>query len=112
MLALDTQHRVIGEHVVHVGGLGEVHVEPRAIFRPLIANNAHAGILCHNHPSGDPTPSQADLLMTARLVACGGLLGVTIVDHVIVGSEGWISLRTEIERMSPEVLAQLGLKAG
>lgn len=68
-------------------------VEPRDIFRPAIAYGAASIILVHNHPSGDPTPSKNDTLLTQKLCLCGKVLGIEVADHVIVGISGYVSLK-------------------
>jgi DNA repair protein RadC len=82
---LDAKHRVIGINVVSVGTLTLSIVHPREVFKPLIVMNAAAWLCSHNHPSGDPAPSQEDRLLTTRLREVGELLGITLLDHVILG---------------------------
>jgi DNA repair protein RadC len=82
---LDAKHRVIGINVVSVGTLTLSIVHPREVFKPLIVMNAAAWLASHNHPSGDATPSQEDRLLTKRLREVGNLLGITLLDHVILG---------------------------
>jgi DNA repair protein RadC len=89
---LDVRHRIIARRVVHVGTLAGVEVHPREVFRDAVVNAAAAVILAHNHPSGDPSPSRQDLELTARLRQVGELLGITVLDHVIVAAEGFVSL--------------------
>jgi DNA repair protein RadC len=91
-VALDVRHRVQGELCVARGSLTGVEVHPRDVFRPLIRVAAAAVIFCHNHPSGDPTPSRQDVELTARLRDVGDLCGIPVVDHVVVGWEGYASL--------------------
>jgi len=91
-LALDTRHRVRGEHRIAEGHLGGVEVHPRELFRPLIREGAAAALLVHNHPSGDPSPSAEDLALTERMRAAGDLVGIPVVDHVIVARDGFFSL--------------------
>jgi DNA repair protein RadC len=91
-VSLDVRHRVEGEVCLARGSLTGVEVHPRDVFRPLIRAAAAAVIFCHNHPSGDPTPSRQDLDLTARLREVGSLCGIPVVDHVIVGWEGYASL--------------------
>jgi hypothetical protein len=69
-----------------------VEIHPRDVFRPLIRQATAAVIFCHNHPSGDPAPSRADMELTARLREVGDLCGIPVLDHVIVGWEGYTSL--------------------
>lgn len=88
MLCLTTRHGVIGYHDVARGALDSVTAAPRDVA--LLANAA-AIIVAHNHPSGDPTPSEDDRRMTDRLVAAGELLGVSVLDHIIVGDNRYFS---------------------
>ena len=78
---------------VSVGTLDAAIVHPREVFRPAVAESAAAVILVHNHPSGDPTPSDEDRLVTRRLATTGTVIGVELLDHVIVGKGGSVSLR-------------------
>jgi DNA repair protein RadC len=91
-LALDVRHRMQSEMCLARGSLTGVEVHPRDVFRPLIRSAAAAVIFCHNHPSGDPTPSHQDLELTARLREVGELCGISVLDHVVVGWEGFSSL--------------------
>jgi DNA repair protein RadC len=91
-LALDVRHRMQSEMCLARGSLTGVEVHPRDVFRPLIRSAAAAVIFCHNHPSGDPTPSRQDLELTARLRDVGDLCGIVVLDHVVVGWEGFTSL--------------------
>ncbi len=87
MLALDTKHRVIGANVVSQGALDVNIVHPREVFKPAILLNASGIAVCHNHPSGNITPSREDLGTTKRLIKAGDLLGIPLLDHLIVGWE-------------------------
>ena len=91
-LGLDVRHRVQTEHCLARGSLTGVEIHPRDVFRPLIRQATAAVIFCHNHPSGDPAPSRADLELTTRLREVGELCGIPVLDHVIVGWEGYTSL--------------------
>jgi DNA repair protein RadC len=82
---LDAQHRLERDVTVTRGLLNSSLVHPREVFREAIAERAAAIILVHNHPSGDPTPSADDRLVTEQLVAAGRLLDIPVHDHVIVG---------------------------
>jgi DNA repair protein RadC len=92
VLLLDARHRVIGEIEVHRGSLDQSLVHPREVFAPALRESAAAILVLHNHPSGDPTPSQEDREVTDRLVRAGELLGVRVVDHVVIGAGGHSSL--------------------
>jgi DNA repair protein RadC len=82
---LDAKHRIIGINIVSIGSLTLAIVHPREVFKPLILMNAAACICAHNHPSSDPTPSQEDHVLTQRLRQGAELLGITLLDHVILG---------------------------
>ncbi len=83
-LHLTTKHALIGVHVVSVGTLDGSLVHPRDVFKAACLSNAAGLILAHNHPSGDPTPSQDDRDLVARLHRAGELLGVDLLDSIIV----------------------------
>ena len=85
VLMLSQKNTVIGINTVSVGSLTASVVHPREVFKPAILSNAAAIILAHNHPSGAPQPSQEDRVLTVRLVAAGKLLGISVLDHVIIG---------------------------
>ncbi len=93
VLILNTRRRILGHTLVALGGLDSVAVHPREVFRPVIVAAGSALILAHNHPSLDPTPSDADLRVTKDLVRAGQLLKIEILDHVIIGST-FTSLRS------------------
>jgi len=92
VLLLDTRHRVLKVQVVSVGSLDTAVVHPREVFRPATLAGAAAVVLFHNHPSGDPRPSEDDLLLTERLVRAGSLLGIDVVDHLILGDTRYCSI--------------------
>lgn len=92
-LVLNTKNQVITQSVVTVGLLDTTLIHPRELFQVAISHHAHAIIVAHNHPSGDPTPSAEDLALTTRLIECGDLLGIPVLDHVILGASHHISLR-------------------
>lgn len=92
---LDAKHRVIGINVVSVGSLSLSIVHPREVFKPLIVMNAAAWLCAHNHPSGDITPSQEDRILTKRLREVGELLGITLLDHLILGDDRQFSFADE-----------------
>ena len=93
VLLLDVKHRLITFEKVAVGTLTEVLSHPREVFFPAIKHRAHSLILMHNHPSGDPTPSAADLKLTRELLAAARLLHIPLEDHIIVGGDAFTSLR-------------------
>ena len=91
---LDSQHRLERDITVTRGILNSSLVHPREVFREAIAEQAAAVILVHNHPSGDPSPSLDDLAFTGRVAEAARVVGLTLLDHLILGHGGrWISLR-------------------
>lgn len=96
-LHLDSKHRLRRSRCVSTGTLTTSLVHPREVFGPALSDSAAALIVAHNHPSGDPSPSQEDLEITRRLVDAGKLLGVPLLDHVIVGEGRFVSLRERMD---------------
>jgi DNA repair protein RadC len=94
-LYLNTRHVVLREELVSIGSLNASIVHPREVFRSAITESAASLILVHNHPSGDPNPSDDDLRITQRLVEAGDLVGIPVIDHVILGDQGYYSFREE-----------------
>ena len=95
VLYLDTRNRLIDDHHVGDGSIDEAAIHPREVIRRAMDLGASALILVHNHPSGSPEPSRADIQITRKIAEAGRLLGVTVHDHVIIGREGHVSLRTK-----------------
>jgi len=91
VIMLNVKNKIIGISSISVGSLTSSLVHPREVFKPLILHNAAAVILSHNHPSGDPTPSQDDINITSRLKEIGEIMGIKILDHIIVGDGKFIS---------------------
>jgi DNA repair protein RadC len=92
LVALDTRHRLIATTVISVGTAAHTFLAPREVYRDALLLGASAVVVAHNHPSGDATPSDDDERITRRLVQAGGLLGVALLDHVVVGDPAWSSL--------------------
>jgi DNA repair protein RadC len=86
VVLLDTRYRLIRVETVSMGGMNESIAHPREIFRPAITYSAYAVIIVHNHPSGDPSPSQADHSLTRRLAEAAELMQIKLLDHVIIGA--------------------------
>lgn len=93
VILLNARNQVLSKEVVSVGSLDASIVHPREIFKDSIRRNAAAIVLAHNHPSGDPTPSDEDLEVTRRLARSGRLLGIEVMDHVVVGRSSFVSIR-------------------
>ena len=85
VIFLNTRRRLIGRQNLSQGTLDTLLVHPRQVFRAAIAANAAAVVLAHNHPSGDPTPSEQDIKVTRDLIRAGQLLKIEVLDHVILG---------------------------
>lgn len=90
---LDTKHKVLAIRTVYQGSVNQAQVRVAEVFRDAIRHNAVAIVVVHNHPSGDPTPSSADVALTAELVRAGELLDVELLDHLVVGQGRHVSLR-------------------
>ena len=95
VLYLNTQNRLILDHHVGDGSVDEAAIHPREVIRKALDIGATALILVHNHPSGSPEPSRADIQITNRIAEAGRLLGITVHDHVIIGRDGHVSLRAK-----------------
>lgn len=93
VLLLNTRRRVKGHHVVSIGTLDTILVHPREVFRHALFAAAAAVVLMHNHPSGEATPSEADIKVTRDLIRAGQLLKIEVLDHVIMGNPKHCSLR-------------------
>lgn len=94
-LLLNVKGEVESKVTVSVGELAGTNVHPREVFSPAIRRGAAAVIVAHNHPSGDPTPSNDDIIATKRLVEASKVIGIKLVDHVIIGNGTYTSLRAE-----------------
>lgn len=94
VLILNTRRKVKGHYLVSIGTLDTILVSPLVVFRLAVMTSAAAIVLTHNHPSGDPTPSQADIQVTRDLVRAGQLLKIEVLDHVIFGNPNHSSLRS------------------
>ena len=93
VLLLDSRNRLIRYHTVSIGSLDTTLVHPRDVFRPAIAASAASIILVHNHPSGDPTPSEQDILLTRELCMCSKVVCIDILDHIIIGFADYASMK-------------------
>jgi len=91
IVMLNTKNKVIGIKKISLGILDASIIHPREIFKPAIKNSAARLIMVHNHPSGDPTPSEEDIVITKKLIEAGNLIGIEVMDHVIIGDSNWWS---------------------
>ena len=94
VLMLNTRRRVKGHQLISIGTLDTLLVHPREVFRVAILLGSAALLLMHNHPSGDPTPSEADIKVTRDLIRAGQLVKIEVLDHVIIGHPSHCSLRS------------------
>ncbi|MXX13770.1 MAG: JAB domain-containing protein [Gemmatimonadetes bacterium] len=92
-LFLNARNQVICRENVSVGSLNASLVHPREVFVPAVGSSAASVILAHNHPSGDVTPSREDIELTRRMVQAGEIMGIEVLDHLIVGSERFLSMK-------------------
>ena len=90
---LDARNRLVGIHAVHVGTTTHSVVGPGEVFKAAILANARGIVIVHNHPSGDPNPSEDDMELTRRLKTAGQTLDIHVLDHVVVAHDGYVSLR-------------------
>ena len=93
LLLLDTKNRVLATPTIYRGSVNTTVVRVSELFREAIRSNSAALIVVHNHPSGDPTPSSEDVQMTRQIVQAGELLGIEVLDHLIIGSGRFVSLK-------------------
>lgn len=93
LIMLNTKNEVVGIKDVFKGSLNTSIVHPREIFREAIKRNSASIIICHNHPSGDPTPSKEDINITIRLKECASIMGIELLDHIIIGNTKFVSLK-------------------
>ena len=93
VLFLNRKMRVKGHQFLTIGTVHSAMIHPREVFRAAIVMCASAVVLMHNHPSGDPSPSQADIKLTRELIEAGKLLAIDLLDHVVIGNPGQASLR-------------------
>jgi DNA repair protein RadC len=93
VIFLDTRNRVLGLETVYIGSLNASHIRIAEVFREGVRRNCAALIVAHNHPSGDPTPSPEDVAVTRQLVDAGRLLDVEVLDHLVIGTQQFVSLR-------------------
>jgi DNA repair protein RadC len=93
LILLDTRNKIIGISTISIGTLNASLVHPREIFKEAIIHNSASVVLAHNHPSGDPEPSDEDLTITKRLVDSGKILGIEVIDHIIIGKTNFSSFK-------------------
>jgi DNA repair protein RadC len=95
VVVLNMKNEINAIHRVFTGSLNTSVAHPREIFRTAIINNGAKIMLFHNHPSGDTEPSEADFAFTRRVVDCGDMLGIEVIDHIIIADNEYLSLREQ-----------------
>lgn len=95
VLFLDTKNKVITKETLSIGSLNASIVHPMCVFRAAIRHSCASIICAHNHPSGDPTPSPEDISVTERLIAAGNVTGIDVLDHIVIGSHRYVSLKEQ-----------------
>ena len=95
LILLNPRNKIIGISTISVGTLNASLVHPREVFKDAIVHSAASVVLAHNHPSGDPEPSEDDLKITKKLVESGKILGIEVIDHIIIGKNDYYSFRAK-----------------
>lgn len=95
LLLLDRANKIVGQEKISEGGTAGTVADPKRIFKTAIDRHASSLILCHNHPSGNVEPSQADISLTKKMIQAGTLLDIQILDHIIIGEENYFSFADE-----------------
>jgi DNA repair protein RadC len=95
LILLNPRNKIIGISTISIGTLNASLVHPREVFKDAIMHSAASVVLAHNHPSGDPEPSEDDLKITKKLVDSGKILGIEVLDHIVVGKETFKSFKEE-----------------
>ncbi|SET70022.1 DNA replication and repair protein RadC [Oceanobacillus limi] len=93
VLFLNTKNQIIHQQTIFIGSLNASIVHPREVYREAVKRSAASIIVAHNHPSGDPTPSQEDIHVTRRLVDSGKMIGIELLDHLVIGDRKFVSLK-------------------
>ncbi len=93
VLYLNTKNEILKRQTIFIGSLNQSVAHPREIFRIAVKSSAARLIIVHNHPSGNPSPSKQDIVFTHRVVECGKLIGIEVLDHLIIGEDSYISMK-------------------
>ena len=93
LILLNARNKILGISTISIGSLNASIVHPREVFKDAIMHNAYSVVLAHNHPSGDPEPSEDDLTITKRFIEAGKILGIEVIDHIIITKTGFFSFK-------------------
>jgi DNA repair protein RadC len=93
LILLNPRNKIIGISTISIGILNASLVHPREVFKDAITHSAASVVLAHNHPSGDPEPSEDDIMITKRLIEAGKILGIEVMDHIIIAKNGFFSFK-------------------
>ena len=93
VLLLNVKNHVVGQRIIYQGNINSSMVRPAEVLRPAVVEAVPSIIVSHNHPSGDPTPSPEDAACTREMSQAAKLLGIDLLDHVVIGGEGYVSLK-------------------
>lgn len=93
VLCLNRKYDIISAEIASIGTISECFVHPREIFKAAVLSSAAAIIVGHNHPSGNPAPSQDDIEITKRLIEAGKIMGIDVLDHIVIGDDCHVSIR-------------------
>jgi DNA repair protein RadC len=93
VVLIDTRNYVISIPTIYKGSLNSAHIRVGELFKEAIRRNAAAVIIAHNHPSGDPTPSPEDVVLTRKIIEAGRILNIDVLDHLVLGRQRWVSLK-------------------
>lgn len=96
VLYLNQRHKVLGYEVVSIGTASQCFMSPKEVFRGALIHGAQAIVIAHNHPSGDPTPSQDDINVTNNIINAGKLLDIRVLDHIVIGDDRHVSIREKV----------------
>ncbi|MBS1262664.1 MAG: hypothetical protein MAG453_02024 [Calditrichaeota bacterium] len=94
-LYLNVKGRIVADEVISIGTLTSSLVHPCEVFGPAIERHCHSVLIAHNHPSGDPNPSHEDIHLTRELAEAGRLLNIELLDHIVIGGDGYVSLKEQ-----------------
>jgi DNA repair protein RadC len=93
LILLNARNKILGISTISIGSLNASIAHPREVFKDAIMHNAYSVVLAHNHPSGDPEPSEDDLTITKRFLEAGKILGIEVIDHIIITKTGFFSFK-------------------